>query len=58
MLHQKKESNEGQFHHHELIVLAADNFEMLVSFAKYLHDFCGVCSNLAPNSSGFSLVST
>jgi hypothetical protein len=38
--------------------MAADNFEMLVSCARRLSDFCGVCSNLAPISSSFSLVST
>jgi hypothetical protein len=38
--------------------LAADHFEMPVSSAGRLSDFCGVCPDLALVSSGFSSVST
>jgi hypothetical protein len=38
--------------------MAADDFEILVSCARHLCDFCGLCSNLAPILSSFSSVST
>jgi hypothetical protein len=40
------------------IALATDNFKMLVSCARHLSDFSGVCSNLVPILYSFSLVST
>jgi hypothetical protein len=39
------------------VAKARDDVEMLVSFARYLTDFCGVCTDLAPVSSSFSPVS-
>jgi len=35
------------------VTIAADNFVMLVSCARHLHDFYGVFSKLAPISSVF-----
>jgi hypothetical protein len=40
------------------IALAADDCEMLVSCARQLSDFCGVCSTLAPILSSLSSIST
>jgi hypothetical protein len=42
---------------HRFVTLAVD-FEMSVSCARRLSDFCGVCSNLALISSSFPSVST
>jgi hypothetical protein len=38
--------------------MTADDFEVLVSYAKRLIDFCAVCFNLATFAYGFYSVST
>jgi hypothetical protein len=40
------------------LIVAADDFEMPISCARRLSDFCGVCCNLASISSSFFLIST